>query len=75
MIVISVFRIQGQGGGCERAVPPRAAAGERVQHPDREDVITRVFSELKGTNIGRGRAQKHVSLELRCANYPELPES
>merc|ERR1711994_1216978 len=28
--------IQGQGGGCERPVPPRAAAGERVQHPDRE---------------------------------------
>ena len=30
---------------------------------------------LKGTNIGRGQPQKLVSLELRCANYPELPES
>ena len=43
-MILSVIRIQGQGGGCERPVPPRAAAGERVQHPDREDVNTGVFS-------------------------------
>ena len=58
MIVMSVFRIQGQGGGCERPVPPRAAAGERVQHPDREDVNTGVFSQ--GVQILGGDRRKNL---------------
>ena len=76
MIVMPVFRIQGQGGGRERAVPPRAAAGERVQHPDREDVITSVFSEgykhWAGTGAKTYFAKIKVCKLSRIARIPRI---